>query len=870
MLFYQRTLCLIVLLTGVLSYQHSEALDDFRLDPNVSPTFQRIELTLDPAMDGYSGFVRIELQVTATTRTFRFHARDLDLQSIRLMRQADSLALSYEIKETGIVYVTTGQLLLPGAYTLTIAFTNDYNRQGAGLYKVETEGRSYLFSQMEAIEARTAFPCWDEPAFKFPYQMVLTTPDSLLAVSNMPVESETSAGFMTTHVFKTTPPMSSYLIAIIVGMFDTVPIPDLPVPGRVICVKGHGALAAEAVKQTPPIFKWLENYFGRPYPYDKLDLIAAPEFIYGAMENPGAIVFVEGSILMDEAHATINQRGLARIFSAHEIAHMWFGDLVTMAWWDDLWLNESFASWISEKAVSALYPELESDIYRLNQAAYGMTADAAPSARYIRQPVEPRLSLSMLADALTYEKGSYVLGMVETWLGEEKFRAGIRHYLKKHEWKNCVADDLWAALSEMGAQNVAEVIAPFVNQPGIPRVTGEWTDGKLQLSQERHLPFGQKAEKSGLWRIPIKLRYRQDNQIQEQTILMTEARQSIALKGKTQPDWIHLNADEMGYYHWLMPVEMMSRMAADSTLLSLRERVMLSFHLTALLDGGQLDGSAYLNIAGHTLRQTNPHLVRSAGIMLEQLKERFITPELAPAFADYVRWLYQPAFAAYGLQARAGEVPRIASARMTILGWLAREGEDLAVRGYLKKQAETMMKDLTQADHYLLPRALTAAALDGDSTLFEQYRRIFEQTSSPFLRTEFLTALGQFEDATVVRQALAYSLSDKVRPQEVLAIAANLHEKPQYRDLALRWVMANYDAIRARIAAEDAIDFLDFTDGCDPAHYERGRAFFMEAPRYFSGAELRLANIGDAVKTCADLRAREGAAVVAYLKGKFK
>ncbi len=344
---------LLVAFGGVL------AADLVRLGSDVVPTAEAVSLTADPRSDDYSGSVVVDLQVKKATPTFRFHAEDMTLASLKLTKGNKAVDVTHAKGEDGTVLVTAAKPLQPGKYTLSIDFTNKYNRQAVGLYKMTVkDGTPYLFTQFEAIDARRAFPCWDEPGFKIPYELTLNIPEQYDAVSNTTVASESKSGGRKVIRFARTKPLPSYLIAVAVGEFESTPIEGMSVPGRVIAPKGQGRLTKLAAEITPPLLAALEKYFGSKHPFEKVDLIAVPEYWAGAMENPGAITYRDTVLLLDPAVATPAQRqNLIRV-TAHELAHMWFGDLVTMEWWDDLWLNESFADWMGDKITDQVHPEL--------------------------------------------------------------------------------------------------------------------------------------------------------------------------------------------------------------------------------------------------------------------------------------------------------------------------------------------------------------------------------------------------------------------------------------------------------------------------------------------------------------------------------
>ena len=542
-----------------------------RLDRKVVPTAQAIDLILDAGRSDYTGAVRIDLQVNETTDSFRFHAEELKLTAVRLKRKRRAVPIRHERGEGGLVIVKGAKPFRKGSYTLEVRFSNRFNRQASALYKVETGGEAYLFTQFEAWDARKAFPCWDEPGFKIPYRITVTVPERHLAVSNTPIEKTKTARGLKKITFAQTPPLPSYLLALAAGPFDTAPIPGLSVPGRIVTVKGNQRLTAEAAAMAPKILDALESYFKSPYPYDKLDLIAAPEFLSGAMENPGAVIFRESGLLI-ETPSVEQRRRLASVM-AHEFAHMWFGDLVTMAWWDDLWLNESFASWMGDKIADQVFPEFKISVTEVRNVQYAMGRDTLGAAEAIRKPIDPGDNPLQSFSVLAYMKGEGVLGMVEQWIGAENFRKGVLSYLKAHRMGSAVAEDFWDALSQFAGRDVGEIMAPFLNQPGVPLVEAAFLpDGRVQLTQRRLLYPGSESPPLR-WPIPVVLRYLDENGFMTQKFLLTEETESFRLK-TTQPVWIHPNADERGYYRWSVPPAMLERMLRDAgSALNVRERV---------------------------------------------------------------------------------------------------------------------------------------------------------------------------------------------------------------------------------------------------------------------------------------------------------
>jgi alanyl aminopeptidase len=392
-----------------------------RLGQDVIPVRETITLRIDADTPEYSGSVSIDLQVQMATASFQLHAEEMQLTTTHLTGPQGETKVSFEVGHHGLVTFIAESELAPGDYRLEIEFTNDFNSDAVGLYRVIENENGYLFTQFEEDDAREAFPCFDEPGFKIPFQMTLVVPEAHLALANTPIESESTAHGWRTVVFAETKPLPTYLLAISTGLLETVEIP------------GMKHLTSLAVKMTPPLLSALEEYFGRPYPYRKLDLIAVPEFWAGAMENAGAITFRETALAVDEATATLSTKRRMAIIIAHELAHMWFGDLVTMEWWDDLWLNEAFASWMESKITNEVFPEFNVPISVVRSTQRVMSHDARKSTSPIRQ--ETMDEENLLANiGIIYSKGEAVLGMFEKWLGEEPFRDGVRRYINENEW----------------------------------------------------------------------------------------------------------------------------------------------------------------------------------------------------------------------------------------------------------------------------------------------------------------------------------------------------------------------------------------------------------------------------------------------------
>ncbi len=845
------------------------SIDPLRLTRDVEPLAQAIELSLDPAKDDFSGRVRIDLLVHQSTTAFRLHALGPTFTSATLADLAGrSLTLTAAITEAdlGLVTLTAPAPIPPGTYTLMIVFKNTFNRAGVGLYKTISRGDPYLFTQLEARDARRAFPCWDEPAFKIPWQLTLTVPTALSAVSNSPVAQESADATTATKTlaFGRTPPMPSYLVALAVGPFEFVPVPGLSIPGRIITPRGQTALAAEATRISPAILARLEAYFGVPYPYAKLDQIAVPEFVFGGMENAGLITYTDTALLMDPAKPSFGaRRGLANLI-AHEMAHMWFGDLVTMSWWDGLWLNESFADWICAKIVEEAYPEYRINLQQFNAIRGAMRSDSLPSVQAIRRPITARADPLQLIDEITYSKGKGILGMVESWIGPEKFRAAMRAYFTKHRWGNTTAADLWSAFDVASGENVSALLAGFIEQPGVPTVAFALAPGdKLSLTQKRFTNLGD-APAPGRWQVPVVFTWSSRGNVQRERVLLTEETQTITTPGLADADWIYPNTGEAGYYRWSLPAEFNTRLARHAAKLTTVERLGVLDNAGALFNAGQLAGGDYLAFLAAFAQDPEPEITQKVAGALAGIRTTFVRAPQLKNFNALRSALLRPALTHIGLRPRTGEAAHLAPLRSTLIGLLGDSVADPEVIAYARELTTQFLRDPAAVDSGLANAALGVSAFHGDASLYAAVQVALEKSTTPAARANLIGTLGRFRETTLVDRALAYSLTDKLNSTEFLTVVGSVSAQPDVGSRAGDWIIAHFDAIKAKAPAM----YVDYTinyAGTDLVSFEKLRAFLRDPSRVTPFAEKNIVKAGERFSLVTRLREKEQANIDAYL-----
>jgi alanyl aminopeptidase len=842
----------------------AEEAPDVRLGRDVVPTFQSIRLKLDADKRNYSGATHTELRVAKATALVRFHAEGQSLKRVTLRQGGDSIHVAIEKGEHGLVTLTADRALAPGAATLDIDFTHSYGTRAVGLYRVYRGGHGYLFTQFESDDAREAFPCWDEPGFKFPYQFTLEVPVAHEAITNTPVESQTEKDGWKTIVFAKTPPLPSYLLAIATGPLEFTPVPGLKYPVRIVTVQGQKGLTGFTAETTPKLLAALERWFGTPYPYAKLDLIAVPEFAYGAMENAGAITYREDVLLLDRANTTVNQQRGCVSTNCHELAHMWFGDLVTMAWWDDLWLNESFADWMASKITDEVYPEFKHGLDDLGDIQGTMRGDALPSTQAIRAKTAAAAA-GLQNVGLVYNKGNAVLSTFESYLGPETFQKGVRAYLKAHAWGNATADDLWKALDEASGQPVSAAMATYTDQPGVPIVRVTPAEGGVRLAQSRCTPWGveQPAQK---WRIPVVLRWSDGKKINTTRVMLADESQLVKLAAR--PEWVMPNGGGRGYYAWSAPGDMIETLAAHALEdLTPAERVSFLGNLNLLLDAGDVHGDSYLRAVGHLGADPEPNVVASVVTSLAMVRRALVPDSAAAAYAPYVRQTLQPALQRFGYERRPGEDEAISTIRGELLTALAKDGRDEKVAAFAADAAKRYLADSSSVDPGIVDAVLHMAARKGDAALYEEFRRRYEAATVPLIRRRYLGTLGAFEDLALEQRALNYMMSDSVAVTEGMGIMRGFMGKDEAAGVRLfEWMMANYDKIAARIPPP-ALRFLPMMGGgCSEERLKATQAFFSDPARGIPGVDKTLERVADMVHGCISLRQREGAAVGEYLQ----
>jgi alanyl aminopeptidase len=851
--------------TIVLLAAFATLADDMRLGNDIRPTYQVITLNIDPSKTDYSGSTRISLKVEKESPVIRLHAEGIEISKVRL-EGADGIVRTKHAVDKDVLTITPGKPLRPGNYGLRLEFTNEFNTQAVGLYRMETGGVGYAFTQFEAIDARKAFPCFDEPSFKIPFQLRVTAREGDEVISNTPVRDRSKSDGWTTFEFQTTKPLPTYLLAVAVGPMDSIEIPGLSVKGRIYTPKGQSNLATYTSKMVAPILKAQESYFATTYPYEKLDFIAIPEYWPGAMEHPGMITYKDSILLLDSNRVSSGQkRNAARIIS-HELAHQWFGNLVTMEWWDDLWLNEAFADWLGDKIVVQLYPGMKHDLNEMRGINGVMTTDARVTAEPIRKPVSTGADL-LGNVGLAYDKGKAVIGMFERWIGPETFRRGVHAYLRENAWGNARADAFWKALSESAGADVATSMETFLVQPGVPLIEASVDGNVVTLRQTRFANYGASLD-AQRWRIPVGLRAGSGKATVEKTVLMTEPEMKVEIEGIESLEWVMPHADGAGYYRWSVGDDSLLAIARHSTsVLTERERIAFLGNLGALLDAGLTGGDTYMEALGFFATDPEPLVVSAVISEIGGIDNAFVTDGLKDAFAVYVGKMLSPALERFGLEAQPGEDETVTGFRPRLLAWMGDVAGDEDVVAWAKESAARYMQDASSLDPAIAGVCLRLLAKDGDQELFDEMKKRFIEAQNPAVRSNYLGALGAFDDPEIRNQALAFVLEGPIRPNELFAIPSGIGDTSAGADLVFDWVTSNYGKISSRMPPLFLPYLTGIGGGCEIDRLTKAKEFFSRPENNVEGTDQQMGRVEAGVLDCVDLRQREGDRVRSYLEG---
>lgn len=870
-----------------------------QLDESVRPIRYRLNLTILPERDNFSGRTEIDIEIASPTRVIYLHGNGLSVTESSLSAPEGAVyEASYEqVEATGVARLTFTDSVPAGPATLHFEYTAPFKSRSEGLYHTTIDGESYAFTQFQPIDARRVFPGFDEPVFKTPFEIAVTVNEQDIAIGNAPILSEEPVGEGLRRVtFLATEPLPTYLLAFAVGPLDVVDAAALPanairrnpLPLRAAATQGKGDRLRFALENTDAIVSYMENYFAVAYPYPKLDLISSPEFGTGAMENAGAIVYGDALLLLAD-NASPEQRQRLGSTHAHEIAHHWFGDLVTPKWWDDTWLNESFASWMGNKAAHVWRPEYQLDMVSLVQALAAMNLDSRIAARQIRQPVEKNLHIASSFDAITYLKGGGVLSMFESYLGEEGFRDGLREHMRRFEHSVADVEDFMMSLAEgSGRPDVVPAFRSFIDQPGVPIVDAklmcEAGNSTLSLRQSRYLPIGSRGDPNQLWQLPFCVRYGAGGIVTKECMLLTGAETTMALNSAECPDFVMPNADGAGYYRFALDDAGWRNLMAGFDGLNQKEALVAADSLSAAYQANRLSTVALIEAMRTIASSPHSQVAMAPGKDLIRLSNELVPDDARDAVLALMREFYRPRLDALGkIEKMPTDTAAVERAffRTKLMKLLAIDAEDLELRTTLAEQASRYIGFGRQdsgatrpaggglyedeLDPALVAIALAAGVQEFGAPFAEVLIERLMASSDAKFRTDAAAALAATDDPALGDRMRQLLLDERLRAREPTTLAFALAARPSQRRATFDWFKENESVFAERLS-HFAHRWLPRIGGgfCTASELEEVEEFFSPLVTKWQGAERTLSVVLEGIELCAALKDAKQAEVSQY------
>ena len=847
----------------------AEAPPTLQLSRDVRPERYELALEVDPRKEGFSGSVRIHAAVGKATQVIWLHAQDLQVEAAEVEAGNKGIPARFEnVNDEGLAKLTTEEPIPAGPAILKLTFSGHYNKKLVGLYVAHAAGLAYASTQFETLDARRAFPCFDDPQFKTPFDLSLTVPAAMVAAANTFPTSEKLAGEKKTVTYARTRPLPTYLVALAVGPFDVVegaPLPPnevrkRPLRTRGLAPKGRGGELANALAASAELIPIMERYLGIEYPYEKLDHVAIPDFEHGAMENAGLIIYRETALLFREGISSEERREGTAGTIAHEEAHQWFGDLVTLPWWTDAWLNEGFATWMGTRTMREWKPKNRGELSAVTAMTAVMNQDELVSGRAIRQPLTRLSDVWNQFDFITYTKGASVLRMFERWAGPDKFRDGVRAYLREHADGTGTTDSLLQHLEAASGKSVAAPFRTFLDLPGVPLVAAKVDCGdgaaKLQLRQTRYLPLGSTGQRdSALWQIPVCARWSSGGSHQQGCTLLSGREGTLDL-GKTCPDWVMPNAEGTGYYRWSLEAGALGKLSSKGyPELSPQERLSLADALQAAPRAGAM-AEADAMAALTALASDPTDEVSGSPIGLLGFALHYLAGDALPDARRYVSSLYRPVAEQLGWKATKGEPRPRARLRGQVLTLLALDAEDAPTRKLAGDRGRAYLAGGTLHPEAVSPDlaglCLTVAMQDDDGTLFEAAVALLPKIEDAGVRSRLLRALGATRDPARLERALGLALLPGAKHSDRLTPLGAAFDRPESREHAWRWLKAHFDDL-SKLLPAGYVSRLPGEGGrfCDEAWRTELETFFAARAARYPGMPRNLAKAEEQILLCA-------------------
>ncbi len=852
-----------------------------QLPKHWQPTHYQLDLTINPDLAEFFGQVSIDLQINQPRNHYYFHGNLLTVSKTVLLdsKGKEHIGKYEQVDQSGVVRLSFDEVIPVGKARVTVQYSAAFNEALEGLYRVTDDGLNYAFTQFEAVSARLAFPGFDEPAFKVPFDVSITAPANMHTVANTRLVKTNLSQERQDYVksvFATSEPLPTYLLAFAVGEFDIVEWPDLPatavrdhtVPLRGIATKGKGTDFEYALQHTQEILEILEEYFQIPYPYDKLDLIAVPDFTFGAMENAGAITYREQYLLLGENPSVSQIKSFSSIH-AHELGHQWFGNYVTPYWWNDIWLNEAFATWITYTTLQKLYPNIGYEESILKRAVYAMRNDSLRSARQIRQPIASNHDIDSAFDGITYSKGAAVLDMMNHFIGPEDFQEGLQNYMQKHAWKNAHVDDFIAAIAEKSKNlpfdQIKSSFNSFLEQNGIPMLNVALSCKQgvnvVAVRQSRYLPAGSEGQRNRMWEVPACFTYTVKDEQQRYCRLIDESSMEFDLPGVGCAAYVMPNADGSGYYRFNTEDDWKT-FYDHSDDFTTKEMMSINDSFFAALDADQINLIDFFAIAPQLIEFDEKDIIEAPMSIIKYLDDRIVADTDKILLQKTAKELYQGVLTQVLEREQLSELE--VELKRNLISFMAQTVEDsqwqaslIAIaKKYTGFQGSKRINE-EGVDVNLIGTAMEVAGENLGKGFHEHVKSLLKMTTDGIRRDYLLSAISTTKDPELLTALRNWSLTDDVRNNEMFSVLWPQIYDSEVQDDLWHWAQDNINGIKSRLSTSVQGRLPVFGKGfCTAEKRDELKAFFEPIVESLSGGPRYLAQTIESIDQCIVKKAR--------------
>ena len=831
-----------------------------RLPGNTIPSNYKLRFVPDLAAETFTGEETISVTLAQPARTIVLHAAELQLSDATITAggETQKAIVSFDAAQE-LAGLTVARPIPAGPASISIRFRGILNDKLRGFYISKSERRKYAVTQFEPTDARRAFPSFDEPAMKATYDVTIVADKGDHPISNSKVASDTPGPGANKHTvtFERTAKMSTYLVALLVGDWACSEGSADGIPIRVCALPEKKELTTWGVTTAEAEISFYNEYYGFKYPFGKLDIIAFPDFEAGAMENAGAITFRETALLVDDRNASATARRDVASTNSHEIAHMWFGDTVTMKWWNDIWLNEGFATWITPKPLAAWKPEWNVRVEEAAATSHSLAVDSQESTRPIRARADTPGEINQMFDGIAYGKTAAVLRMLESYVGEEPFREGIRAYINKYAFANAQAEDFWGTMTSVTGQPVDRIMPTFVVQAGAPLVsaTSRCDNGQTLLTLSQRRMSGRRssfvAGSPQLWTIPVTTRNLDAPESAAQKFLLSGREQTFRFDGCAPHQFI--NRDARGYYRTSHAEGMIDPSADLLKVMTPSERVALLTDSWALVEIGEVDVARQLALIDRLRGDRERAVVNTIVDELGAIDATLVSDAQRPSFQRWVAAYARPILADVGWTGAADESDeqkRLRSSIIYTLGYVARDEETL------RHARELTLQELAKPNSVegtLVDTVVALAAAGGDAALFDRMERAMKSTPSPQAHRRYQNSLPAFTDPALQRRAFALAIAPEMRNQDLPGYVRTMLAYPTSREAAWSYLKSNWSELQKKFTVWGAAGVVAAAGSlCDPKQRADVAQFFAEHP--VPASERSLSTALESIDACIEFR----------------